>query len=308
MGLAVGAVLGLILGLGALALYDRPDRGAGEWLKTAGLEPRDATVLGMRVRCVRTGSGPPVILLHGFGSSLYTWKDVLPGLQSTHDVLALDFPGFGQSDQPAGLTLDLLPGVVLALMDQLGWPRATLVGSSLGGAVAAILAGERPERVDRLVLIDAAGFNLSPENWPAVVRLITGDGFAAIAERLPMRRVLVTLALRQVFYDPSLLTDERLDEYLAAAVRPGTLASMRSLARPRRVQTNAVTAVLPAIVAPTLVVWGRDDAWIRVSHADRFAGAIRGARKVVLDRCGHLPQEEKPLEVTRLLLEFLAAP
>src|SRR5207344_47344 len=119
--------------------------------------PRFDSVAGRRVRFVRKGSGPAIVLVHGFASSLYTWKDVLPALARDHDVLAIDLPGFGQSDCPPDLSSDEYPAVVLGLLDRLGLSRATLVGNSLGGSVVLAVAAERPALVERLVLVDAAG-------------------------------------------------------------------------------------------------------------------------------------------------------
>jgi pimeloyl-ACP methyl ester carboxylesterase len=125
------------------------------------------------VRLVRTGTGSAVVLIHGFGSSIYTWKDVIPALAAQYEVVALDLPGFGGSGRPADLSLDAFPRAVVGLMDRLGIERAALVGNSMGGAAAAIVAATAPARVSRLVLLDAAGFNLQPEARPAMVRVTT---------------------------------------------------------------------------------------------------------------------------------------
>jgi pimeloyl-ACP methyl ester carboxylesterase len=172
---------------------------------------------------------PAVVLLHGFASSIYTWKDVLPGLARTRTVLALDFPGFGESDQPPDLGFAVLPKVVRGLMDTLGLGSVTLVGNSLGGAVATVLAVESPERIDALVLIDAAGFNLNPSDRPAILRFAASPAGAAVFERLPIRGRMLRLGLRQVFFDPALVTAERFNEYLAPLLRPGAPASAVSL-------------------------------------------------------------------------------
>ena len=298
-------VLLSVLGLVALERYDRPPLPPGQWLRTLGLEERFATLHGVRVRYVRAGQGPAVVLIHGLASSIYTWKDEIPALAREHEVVALDLPGFGWSDQPADLSFDLYPRVVVALMDELGLARASLVGNSLGGAVASVVAARQPGRVDRLVLIDAVGFNLRAADQPVLVRLASHPLAEAVVSRLPLQRLLVTLGLRQVFHDDTRVTEERVNEYLAAAARPGTLASLRSLAASLHPSPEDTEELLRHVAAPTLVVWGGEDAWIPLAHADRFVGAIGGARKVVLPGVGHTPQEEKPEEVVPLLLEFL---
>ena len=304
-----GLVLALLLAAGlagALALYDQPPVVPGSWLAAASLEARYEATGGHRVRYVRTGSGPAVVLVHGFGSSLYTWKDVIPALAAGHDVVALDLPGFGQSDQPADLSFEDFPRAVLGLMDRLGIERAALVGNSMGGAAVAIVAAERPERVRDLVLIDAAGFNLGPSERPRMVSVAMSRAGALLA-RLPGKRLVVEASLRQVFHDTAHVTPERVSEYLAAARRPGTFPAIRSLGASTGDRQAVVAQSLPRVQAPTLVVWGDDDRWIPIAHADLFVAAIPGARKVVIPDCGHVPQEEKPEEVSRLLLEFLSA-
>jgi pimeloyl-ACP methyl ester carboxylesterase len=247
-----------------------------------------------------------VLLLHGFASSIYTWKDVLPELARTHDVVALDFPGFGESDQPPDLDAAIYPGLVFALVDRLALGRVAVVGNSMGGAVATIMAGERPERVGALALLDAAPLELSPSQRPWVLRLAGFRYGGLLIDRLPVRGLLVRRALNQVFHDPSLVTAERYDEYLAPLVRPGAMASMRSLLLTRTSEGARLREAAGRVKAPTLVVWGREDRWVPVAQADRYAAAIAGARKVVLDDCGHLPQEERPRDVRGLLGELLA--
>jgi pimeloyl-ACP methyl ester carboxylesterase len=301
---ALAVVVLAFLGFVLLWPEDRPGP-TGGWLRAAGLEPRFETIDGLRVRYVRAGSGPGLLLLHGFASSIYTWKDVLPELARRYDVVALDFPGFGESDQPPDLDAARYPAFVLALLDRLGIRKAAVVGNSMGGAVAVVIAGSHPERITTLVLLDSAGFDLAAHERPLILRL-TVTPLGSLADRLPVRGLLVRAGLRQVFHDPSLVTTERHDEYLAPLLRPGALASMRSLLLTRTSERTPLLEAASRVQARTLVVWGRDDRWIPVEQADRCASAIRGARKVVLEDCGHLPQEERPRDVVRLVEEFLA--
>ena len=296
--LLAAAVVGAIL----VARGEAPPQPPNQWWQRAGVQPRYADLAGLRVRYVRRGGGPALILLHGLGSSIYTWADVIPALARDHDVVAVDLPGFGGSDIPDELSSSVLPTTVLGLMDRLGISRATLVGNSLGGAVAAVLAARHPERVRRLVLIDSAGFNLEPSKRPMILRLAGSAPVAAALDALPVRRWLVTRALRQVFYDPARVTPERVEEYLAPLARPGTADAVRSLLSDR--SGFGLPALVSEVRVPTLIVWGRNDRWVPLADADRFAAAIPGSRKVVLEECGHVPQEERPAEVVHLLEEF----
>ena len=295
--------------LAVLLLWpEAPPGPTGAWLAAQGLEPRIETVAGARVRYVRTGAGPSLVLLHGFASSIYSWKDVIPELARTHDVVALDLPGFGASDQPRDLAWATLPRSVLGLMDALGIRRAALVGSSLGGAVGVVLALEHRDRVERLVLVDSAGYNLASADRPFVVRF-AGSGAGRVLERLPLRRLLVRLGLRQVFHDDRLVSPERVEEYLAPMARPGALAALRSLSASQRDDLAASFAArIEDVAVPTLIVWGREDRWIPLEQGFRFEAAIRDSRLVVLPGCGHMPQEEQPEATMLQIRQFLGRP
>lgn len=301
------AAVGLAACLVALYLsWPRPAPATGAWMDAGGLDPRHAAVDGLRLRYVRRGSGPAVVLLHGVASSLYTWKDVLPGLAARHDTIALDLPGFGGSDIPSAPSADLLQASVVGFLERLAIPRASLVGNSLGGAVASLVAARHPQRVRALVLIDAAGFRMDATSRPALLRLAAGSLGSAL-ELLPRPRPLVALGLRQVFHDDARVTPERIDEYEAPFMRPGAVAALRALLNAPAPSASEFGATLSTVEARTLVIWGAEDRWIPAADADRFTAAIRGARKFVLPGCGHMPQEERPGETLRLLEEFLSA-
>lgn len=274
----------------------------GTWMAAAGVEPRYETVDGLRLRYVRKGEGPPVLLLHGISSSLYTWKDVLPALAAHHDVIAVDLPGFGDSAIPSPASGDRIARSVVGLMDRLGITRASLVGNSLGGAIAIAIAARLPDRVDRIVLIDAAGYNFAPADRPLLLRL-AGAIPAPVLEALPVRP-MVKLGLLQVFHDDALVTPDKVAEYVAPMRRPGASAALHQLL----LGTDDLhfPGVIREVRAPTLIVWGRYDTWIPPRDAERFAADIPGAR-VVTTETGHMPQEERPAETAALIEEFLSA-
>lgn len=297
------ALLALAAAVAGFVLWPRPLGPTGAWMVRDGVEARFLDAAGWRVRYVRKGTGPPLVLLHGFASSIYTWSEVLPELARDHDVIALDLPAHGGSEIRPQLDAADWVRVAGAVVDELGLQRFDLVGHSLGGAIAAVTAAQRPAQVRRLALIDAAGFNLAPGDRPALLKAM-GRVPPSLLDALPLRRPAIALGLRQVFHDRSRLTPERVDEYVAPLVRPGASAALRSLLGSR--DTLDVPALVGRIRSPTLVIWGRHDRWIDVSQADRFVSAIPGARKVVLEDCGHMPHEERPAEVAKLLREFLA--
>jgi pimeloyl-ACP methyl ester carboxylesterase len=288
----------------ALALVPHsPAPRTGGWLVAGGLEPRFVTVDGVRVRYVRTGSGPAVVLLHGFASSIYSWKDVIPGLARAHDVIAIDLPPFGASDIPQGWQPALYEKVVPAVLDHASVTRAAVIGNSLGGAVAILTAVRHPARVERLVLVDSAGFNFESSRRPWLLRVTGAPILGPVMGHLPVRRELVSLGLRQVLHDDTYATPERVDEYLAPLLRPGALAASQALLGGR--QSMGFPELVREVRVPTLVIWGAEDTWIPVADADLFARDIPGARVVVLPGCGHVPQEECAPALLPHVLSFL---
>lgn len=309
----------LIIGGALFLLPEERTPPTGRWLTRAGLESRtvtlprgDAGTLSagqadlpsqrLDIRYVRAGAGPTVILIHGLASSIYSWADVIGPLSANFDVVVIDLPGFGASSQPADLSFDDNPRAVLGLMDSLGIEKAHFVGNSMGGALSLFLAARQPARVDRVVVLDAAGFAMKPDERPFLVQLLASGATGALAERLPVRRALTRATLNHLIRDRSRVTEERIDEYVAPLQRPGALEATRSLLRSRF--DERFVPDLALIRAKTLVVWGRYDPWLPLEDADRFVAAVRGARKVVLET-GHMPQEEKPAAVAQLIGEFL---
>src|SRR6266705_1424160 len=191
---AVRGLLALLL-VGLLALLLWPEAKPGPtcgWLKAAGLEARFETLSGLRVRYVRAGDGPAVVLLHGFASSIFTWKDVLPGLARSRTVVALDFPGFGESEQPPALDVGIYPGIVLGLMDRLGIARASLPAAPGGdegrGSALRAAAGPRPSAEAR----PAAGVSRPRARDRRALQRVPGPAaasrcpdFVAVAPGLP---------------------------------------------------------------------------------------------------------------------------
>ena len=276
----------------------------GQWMSRGGLTPHTVRVGRLDIRYVRAGTGPTLILIHGLASSIYTWSDVIGPLAEKFDVIALDLPGFGGSSQPGDLSFEDCPAAVVGLMDALGVARAHFAGNSMGGAVSLLLAARMPARVDRVVILDSAGYRMKLGERPFLIRFIGSEAAGILAEALPVRRLITRSALRMLMQDDTRVTDERIDEYVAPFLREGALASARSLLRSPL--DERFVSGLAALQAKTLVVWGRFDPWLPESDADRFVAEIKGARKVVLPT-GHMPQEEKPVEVTRLIGEFLSS-
>ena len=257
--------------------------------------------------------GPPVVLVHGFGGSTYSWRLTVPALAAAgYRVVALDLANFGLATKRWELDASHPAQArhVLAVMDELGIGRAVVVGHSMGGSVVAHLALTAPERVAGLVLVDAAvvpagsGRGLAGELVAGALRV---DPFRRLARQV-VRRVVdedrLTEILASAYSDPAFVTPEVADGYLdQIRTEDWDLALMAVIRDQGR---NALPAQLGTVTVPTLVVWGAVDPWIALARGEALAAAIPGARLVAIPGAGHLPFEEDPAAFEAALLPFLA--
>jgi len=268
--------------------------------------PQYLTVDGTRLRMIDTGRGTPVVFIHGFGASIYSWRKTLPPvLAAGYRVIAFDNRGFGFSDKPPARSGEGLYSnaayarFVVALLDSLKLPSAVLVGHSMGGAIAAEVALRYPDRVRGLVLIDAAGFGV---RWPAALKVGRWPGAGGVAAAL-RGRWITAQTLRSTYGDPSKVTEEDVDQYYAPVAEPGYDRALRGVLREFRFDT--LVGRMRAVAAPTLVVWGSADRWIPVRDGARLATELPRGAFIVLPGIGHAAAEENPDEVNRLLISFL---
>ena len=263
---------------------------------------------GIRVRIAESGpaAGPPVLLLHGWAASLFTYRHLVPALaQAGYRAIALDFRGHGLSDKPvdasAGFTSETLVADVLALLDALALDRADVIGHSMGGAVALQLAVRHPGRVSRLVLVNPAG--LTRIWWRDLAAIVTPRMLDAFAPGLTPRW-LVRLVLRWTYAKPDRLSERDVDQYWAPSQFSGYFHAARLLLR------NFGWRPLPDVAlgelrAPALVLIGADDRVI--PNGLRGAQRLKDAELVVIADSGHLCIEERPDEANAVIARFLRA-
>lgn len=250
---------------------------------------RFLTVAGLRlhVRISGPDSAPAVVMLHGLGASLHTWEAWAQGLAG-YRVIRFDLPGFGLTgpDPTADYSDARSVAVLLALLDQLGISRASVVGHSLGGRIAWQFAAAHPERVDKLVLVAPDGFaspgfeyDKAPE-VPAVASLM----------RYALPKFMVRMNLLPGYADPTVVTDELLNRYYDLLRAPGVRGAL--LQRMRQTVLTDPAPILRRILAPTLLLWGDRDAMIPVANSDDYARLLPSSTVVKLPGMGHVPQEE----------------
>ncbi len=258
------------------------------------------------------GSGStPAVLLHGFGASLETWRDILPHLGPHLLSYTVDLKGFGLSSKPDDGRYSIADqaSVIAAFIEKLGLRGICLVGHSMGGAVALLsclklLESGAPDRVSALVLIAAP---VAPQHLPFFIEFLRSPVSRSMVHLLPTS-FQTRYVLRQIWYDPRGVTPERVERYARFVRLPGSLAAMAATARqivPRN--RGEIAEGIRDIRVPALLLWGDHDRVVFRWQAGLLQELLPDTRLSVLSRCGHIPQEERPEETACEILGFLGS-
>jgi len=264
----------------------------------AAVADKFATVFGAKIHYIEAGSGPVVILLHGLGGSTANWAPTIGPLAQKYRVIVPDQIGFGKSDKPmlnyrVATLVDFLDG----FYKQVGVQKASLVGNSLGGFTAAAFALAHPEKVDKLILVDAAGFAVTGQMDPKVI-----SGLNA-STRQQVRDILGL-----VFYNKApFSSDVAIDTFLASRVTAGDSYTIQRFIDSIIHGEDVLDGKLGGVKHPTLIIWGREDGLTPIAMGQRFNKEIAGSKMVVIEKCGHVPQLEKAAEFNAALLQFLGS-
>ena len=307
-------LLGLLLMATALAvaLFRAPDRPVQTLVARWAPPPSDFVEVKGQIVHVRD-QGPrndpvPIVLIHGTSASLHTWEGWVRALRSQRRVITFDLPGFGLTGPFAGQYKpddyhgDQYARFVLDLMDKLQVQRAVLGGNSLGGEVAWRTAAMAPERVERLVLVDAAGPGFTPISLPVGFYFVRLPVVRHMGEWF-LPRALVAQSLASVYGKPSLITSELVDRYYELTLREG---NRRALAlRMQHLVLGENAERISTLKQPTLILWGGQDRLIPPGVARQFAQQIKGSQLVMFDELGHVPQEEDAARSVQPVLAFL---
>ncbi|ARU87413.1 alpha/beta fold hydrolase [Pseudomonas sp. M30-35] len=308
MKLLRGTVLIIILFIGGFVVFNwAPDLPLDElkarWAQSPSMF---VGIDGMQVHIRDQGprdDPEPLLLLHGTSASLHTWQGWVEQLEHKHRVISIDLPGFGLTGPfPDGnYTVERYQRFLQQLFAQLKLKRVTLIGNSFGGQLAWLYALNQPQQVGRLVLVDAAGYPRQSNSVPLGFRLAQNPILAPLMGKiLPYK--MIESSVRNVYGDPSKVTDELIDRYYQLTLREGNRQALRE--RFHQVK-NTGYAQLKQLQVPTLIIWGGEDRLIPVFSAERFATDIAGSRLVIFEDLGHVPQEEDPLRTSAALITFL---
>jgi pimeloyl-ACP methyl ester carboxylesterase len=296
-----------------IPLPEQPDREAADVAAELGLAGALVEASGTRSWVEEAGpvDGTPVVLIHGFGGSSWSWRATLPALAAAgYRAVALDLANFGLADKSWDLdtTHAAQADLVAAVMDARGIARATLIGHSMGGNVLAWFAARHADRIDGAVLVDAA-------TGPAATG--GGGGIVAGLVRLPNVRRIGQLVLRSqlteermadilrsAWADPARVTDEDVSGYVAPLQTVdwdlGLLAILRDSG-----DSVLDSPIADVLTVPTVIIWGREDPWIPLASGEALHDALPNAEWHIIDDAGHLPMEEQPAAFNDVLLAWL---
>jgi pimeloyl-ACP methyl ester carboxylesterase len=247
----------------------------------------------------------PIVLLHGTSASLHTWDGWTEALvKQQHRVIRFDLPAFGLTG-PApdnDYTIERYAQTVIKVLDSLNVQHATLAGNSLGGYIAWATAVLYPDRVKNLVLVDPSGYPFESESLPLAFKIAKTPVLNKIMTGF-LPRSLVESSVKNVYGDPSLVSEELVDRYFELTTRQGNRQALAE--RFKQTQPGQMAERISEIQVPTLILWGQKDRLIPPSLAERFHQDIDNSQVHIFPALGHVPQEENPQQTVEVLLDFL---
>jgi pimeloyl-ACP methyl ester carboxylesterase len=262
-----------------------------------------------RISISEAGSGPAALMVHGLGATKVSFLPTVVALAPNgHRAIAVDLPGFGDSDKPilGTYTARFFADAMAALLDALELDRVDVIGNSMGGRVALELGLSAPERVDRLVLLAPALAWLRPRPWAPFLRLVAPQlGLIQPAPRMIVEQIVRHVVPGSDTEWTAAGIDEFLRSYLTPAGRTAFYAAARNIYLEEPHGRDGFWTRLPSLEPRSLFVWGRKDTLVPISFERHVNEVLPNARHVEL-QCGHVPQLERPKETHEAILRFLA--
>jgi pimeloyl-ACP methyl ester carboxylesterase len=255
------------------------------------------------------GAGDPMLCLHGLGANIYSWRHFITPFSQNNKLILVDFKGCGKSPKPRDghYSLEEKTDDIYNLILEEDLTNLTLVGNSLGGAIALLLAirlvKQKPNRLSKLILIDSAG---DRRYLPPHLNLLRSIPGAPIIYLSPST-LAARMTLRMCYYDRKKITKEQVEAYAAPLASLGGRHALLQTAR-QCIPANAdeLISAVSTVTIPTLILWGRQDKVIPLKVGELLHQLLPNSTLEVIEQCGHIPQEEKPDETIAIISRFLA--
>ena len=261
---------------------------------------------GMQVHYRDEGKGFPIVLVHGTASSLHTWDDWSKELLKTNRVIRMDLPAFGLTgpNKTADYSIKAYTSFLNDLLTKLHVEKFYLAGNSLGGNIAWNYAAEHPDKVEKLVLVDASGLPTNKPQ-PAIFKMAKTPFLNSLFLYVTPK-FFIKKNMEEVYADGSKITDELVTRYHKMALRVGNRQAFIDRAKiDFKLGSKANYNKLKSINTSTLLIWGAQDNWIPLDNGKRMDSILPNSKLVVLENSGHVPMEENPQESFAFLNEFL---
>lgn len=261
---------------------------------------------GMQVHYRDEGTGIPIVLLHGTAASLHTWDAWTKDLKNKYRVIRMDLPAFGITgpNKNSDYSIKSYTNFLYKFTNQLQLDPFYLAGNSLGGNIAWNFTAEYPNKVLKLILVDASGLPTNKPQ-PAIFKMAKTPILSSIFLYLTPK-ILIKKNIEEVYEDDSKATDELVNRYHKMALRVGNRQAFIDRAK-TDFKLDAIENIekLKSIQTPTLLIWGAKDLWIPLDNGIRMNQVLVNSRLEVIENSGHVPMEENPKESLILLKKFL---
>ncbi|WP_413519437.1 alpha/beta fold hydrolase [Psychrobacter glacincola] len=248
-----------------------------------------------------------VVLLHGTSASLHTWQGWTKALSDEYCVVSMDLPGFGltgpYTDETIKYNSANYAKFVIQVLDSLNLKKVTLAGNSLGGKIAWRTAALYPDRIDKLILVDAVGYPATPKQVPIGFKLAKYSSLTPILSRV-LPRDVVKKSVLSVYADDSKVDEALIDRYYDLTLRQGNRRALNR--RLQEMDNTSDQAQIKQLDLPTLIIWGAQDDLIPVKNTALFHKDISNSQLKIFNDLGHVPHEEDPVATVKVVKQFLA--
>ncbi len=258
---------------------------------------------GIKVHYMEQGKGDVLLLIHGYTSNLYSWNEVMPELSKKYRVIAVDLLGYGFTDKPKDATYNYrsFSDVIKKFLDKKGIRKLSIAGNSMGGGTAIRFALDHPAMVNKLILVDSSGVKFAHD--PMLLIMFGTPGLNNFIFSIINKSIMKKSLEFCCYYNNDAVTDERAYLYTFSFRTKGSFNSVTKTVMQN--DFDGLEDKLGTLKAPTLIIWGEKDMLIPATTAGKFHRLIPNSKLTIIEKCGHMPQEEKPAVTIAAIEGFL---